>query len=1275
MTTYTFNGYKTTQDYTTSSINFTSLSSATLTLSVPDYVTDLSYNIVTPQSNWLPIVDLTFSYNAAEAEGIPADLNSPDLVAELGAIEWGAGNVTYVLVLSTDALGTAYIVELGGDSFPLMTSVAELNDFLMTQVTYVGPADAASGFTPGDTISFASLPGVTSTEADIINDTDAGNVLEGGVGDDTIHGNGGDDTISGGDGNDIIDGGDGIDLVIYSGNAASYTITTTGSTTTVSDGTFVDTITNAEYLEFADQSVALYNVIIGSDIGSQLIGTAGNDNIIGGSGFDEIAGGAGYDLLDGGIGFMIGGNDKQIATPDTLNYGLETGGNGVVVNLATGTATDTFGDIDTIKNFEYVKGTDFADTITGDAGDNFLSGLAGNDVINGGSGNDWIEGGDGDDTLSGDTGSDLLNGGAGDDTLDGGAGLDQVYYAESTGDVSVNLNAGVASDGLGGTDTLISIEMVMGSQTAKNTLIGDANINLLMGGVADDTLSGGGGNDLLIGGGGSDTLNGGAGDDVIITTGALAVGVVATPGSNTIDGGAGTDLVLFGEASSAYTITTVGGVTTVLNTSTGLADTLTNVEQLLFTDQEILLSAINTIDGTTGNDTLNGTSNADLLNGLDGNDRFAPGLGNDVVVGGAGVDSVSYAHSYGGVNIDLEAGIAGSEDPSVLGTSGFYVDSLSSIEGAFGSSYDDMINGNSDNNSLLGMAGDDTIFGGAGNDWMKGGAGADALDGGDGSDIAAYSESTAGVTVDLAAGTGSGGEAEGDTLIGIENLGGSRFADSLTGDAGNNTLYGLAGDDTLNGGDGNDWIEGGAGADTIIGGNGFDFAVYRQSDAGVAADLGSGLGAEGDAQNDTLVGIEGLAGSDFSDTLNGDAGNNKLYGYAGNDDLDGGAGDDILSGGAGNDWLWGGAGADWLVGGDGVDTASYWSRSATSGVTVNLETGYGAGGDAEGDRLSDIENLEGSDFADTLIGDAGNNKLVGWAGNDVLRGGAGSDTLIGGDGIDTADYRQSSLGVSISLAGEAGAGGDAAGDILSGIENLAGSSFGDTLTGDDANNALYGYAGNDTLNGGAGNDWMKGGAGGDTLDGGDGSDIAAYSESTSGVAVDLSAGTGSGGEAEGDTLIGIEGVVGSNFDDTLTGDDSNNSLYGLAGHDTLNGGAGNDWMKGGADNDTLDGGAGNDWLLGGAGNDTLTGGDGIDHFVFIQSADPTQSDAGSHDVVTDFTASVDLIRFEGTGLSFGDLAISQAGADAEITWAAGNTITLQGIDMATIDSQDFSFLG
>jgi len=141
---------------------------------------------------------------------------------------------------------------------------------------------------------------------------------------------------------------------------------------------------------------------------------------------------------------------------------------------------------------------------------------------------------------------------------------------------------------------------------------------------------------------------------------------------------------------------------------------------------------------------------------------------------------------------------------------------------------------------------------------------------------------------------------------------------------------------------------------------------------------------------------------------------------------------------------------------------------------------------------------------------------------------------------------------------------------------------------------LTGGAGADTLTGNAGNDTLIGGAGNDVLAGGSGMDTVDYSTSGAGVTVNLSAGTLSGGDAQGDSFSSIENVTGSGYNDTLTGDANANVLAGGAGADTLTGNAGNDTLIGGAGVDYLDGGAGSDTFhVGlGLGNDQILGGAG-----------------------------------------------------------------------------------
>jgi Ca2+-binding RTX toxin-like protein len=172
--------------------------------------------------------------------------------------------------------------------------------------------------------------------------------------------------------------------------------------------------------------------------------------------------------------------------------------------------------------------------------------------------------------------------------------------------------------------------------------------------------------------------------------------------------------------------------------------------------------------------------------------------------------------------------------------------------------------------------------------------------------------------------------------------------------------------------------------------------------------------------------------------------------------------DNVITGNSGNNVIAGLGGADILDGGAGTDTATYTASSA--GVNVSLVTGLGSGGDAQGDKLSHIENLTGSNFNDTLEGDAGAN---------VLNGGAG---------INTVSYEHATAGVTVNLATTAAQNtGGAGSDTLLHFQNLFGSAFNDTLTGTTGANTITGGAGNDTIKGGGGADFLAGGLGNDVF--------------------------------------------------------------------------------------------------------------------------------------------------------------------------------------------------
>jgi len=247
----------------------------------------------------------------------------------------------------------------------------------------------------------------------------------------------------------------------------------------------------------------------------------------------------------------------------------------------------------------------------------------------------------------------------------------------------------------------------------------------------------------------------------------------------------------------------------------------------------------------------------------------------------------------------------------------------------FGYAGDDIIFGGDGRDFLYGGDGDDALYGEDGDDYLDGGAGADTLDGGSGFDSVNYHGSGSAVYINLQSLTASGGEAEGDTLIGIEYARGSHYDDTLIGNNGANFLCGLGGDDAMYGRGGDDILRGAEDADHLDGGSGKDAATYWSSSSAVTVDLESGTGSAGHAAGDTLVSIEIVLGSEFwGDTLGAASHGSDLYGKAdmlfgeaGNDTLDGGEGDDLITAGEGNDTITGGAGGDQFKfrQGDGID--------------------------------------------------------------------------------------------------------------------------------------------------------------------------------------------------------------------------------------------------------------------------------------------------------------------------------------------------------------------
>jgi Ca2+-binding RTX toxin-like protein len=841
-----------------------------------------------------------------------------------------------------------------------------------------------------------------------------------------------------------------------------------------------------------------------------------------------------------------------------------------------------------------------------------------------GAGPDEIYGLEGDDVIASGEGDDRIDGGSGADDMTGGAGDDH-YGVDSLGDQTHELAGG-------GYDTVeSSIDWTLADQVEALVLTGGARHGT--GNAAANSLTGGNGADTLDGAGGDDVMAGGLGDDHYVVDSIGDAVVEAT--------GAGSDTV---RALVDYTL--------------GL-----DVEDLVL-DGAARLGVGNALDNS-----LTGTAFADHLIGGQGADRLDGGAGADVLEGGAGDDSY-YIDGPGDVVVEDAAG--GTDTVYVTGdwtiSANIEVVHLLSSGSLTGDGADNRLIGSSGGDRLDGGDGDDTELGGDGDDVMVSTSGTDAMVGGSGNDRYEIHGGRAHIEDLLGHDTIDASEATGDSLIDLsgEELSEIEGESCEIEDGGQTTmpldvqflqdLSGSFGDDIANVralipglvsaltavqsdarfgsstfvdkpvspfGVSGEWVY-----DTLLAQT-TDVAALTAAYAGMAIRNGQD---EPEAQIEALMQLAlhaaevGFRSESarfvilFTDAPFHVAGDGAAGGILTPND-----GDDVMEGGgAGEDYpaiaqlrdallaaniipifaIANGYEATYrglvdALGRGTVVTLGSDSANVVAAVTAGLaETTRtvvedAIGGDGDDDiRGNDVGNmLDGAVGSDDLLGRGGDDDLRGGAGDDSLDGGAGADILNGGRGVDLASYLDAAAGVTVNLAvtGPQDTGG-AGVDTLVDIENLQGSAFDDLLTGSKKANVLSGSLGADSLEGGKGDDILDGGEGADSLNGGAGLDTASYASAAIGVRVDLGVSTAQDTIGAGvDTLIGLENLIGSAFDDVLIGSKAANSL---------------------------DGGNGADSLTGGRGADTLSGGLGADLFVYLDAKDSVTS---ARDVILDFS--------------------------------------------------------
>ncbi len=970
---------------------------------------------------------------------------------------------------------------------------------------------------------------------DTIDAMSGNDIVNGDAGDDQINGFSGNDTLRGGQGNDSISGGIGDDII------EGDSISTNAGNDTIGGGDGNDLITDN------------FGTVADIDGGS------GNDAIAISNSFTSgtVAGGADIDTLtlNNSVnlslltiigmerletsGTLATATAAQFEAFDRISY--NAGNPTIAVSLqiaATGGATtlDISSELsDGGLRAATVTGSSDSETITtGDASDTISAGL-GDDILNGGAGNDTLNGNEGNDQIFGGIGNDTISG----DTIATNAGNDVLRGEDGNDTITDNFGTVADIDGGSGNDSI-----AISNSFTSGTVAGGADI---------DTLS----------------MNASVNLSLLTITGFERLNTVGTLVTATAAQFEAFDRISYNAGNLTAIVSlqlAATGSATTLDISSELSDGGLRAATVTgSSDSETITTGdgSDTINAGLGDDIVNGGASNDILNGNEGNDQIFGGIGNDTISGdlngtNAGNDILRgedgddvITDSFGTI-ADIDGGIG---NDTVGVTTNFLSGTI-----AGGADIDTLSMSGNVNLSLLTVSGFERLFT-VGSLITATAAQFESFD------RITYNANnpTIGVNLRLAA---TGGPTVLD-LAGELSDGGVR-AVTLTGSSDDETITTGDASDTINAGLGNDRLIGGLGNDLLDGGGGIDTADYSAAAGIINIDLRNTASFQNtvSAGNDRLTGIENVIGSAFDDELisdlaiinelRGGAGNDRYYIYQFGDQA-------IEAAGEGT--------ADRI---DAFANVSLLATSEIETIVARLTTDMTLGGSDTANLMNGNtgnDTLNGNGGNDTLNGLDGNDTLDGGAGNDTLDGGAGNDLINGGANIDTITYAAATGGVTLSLLLTAAQNTGGAGtDTVTNVENIVGSGHADDFTGTNGVNIISGGGGNDTINARGGADTMSGGSGDDK-----------YYVDNLGDIVNELAGQGSDrvyasvnytlGAAQAiEFLYANAGATGL----TLTGNELANNVQGNAGVDTLFG------MDGA---DTLDGRGGADDMTGGIGND------------------------------------------------------------------------------------------